>query len=443
MITIIQQTPELAPVYNDLVMTVVSDKVISKYKFKYVFDIFAYNTQNQVENTNNDTYLGRVRVTPNPTGFGMLDLARYLQNKVNNNVATSDAGQPYIIQPNTGSTNSQYNVYILGNAITQYYVVVGEEYSDTIDGQVVLYNGNDTVATGTVLTSLTGSTCYGFDGVKQYDEGLTWDVTDYVLPTGRTLLTNSPRTLYKETDEFITIAQLYGTYSGSTTGTSFNGGTVRADVYNSSNTLLTSFPSNSAPRNFAVATSAIRIENGGVNIATIVAGYENTWNKIVVRFGYNTAYSESLTIYRKNCPWDKYDPVDVLWVNRLGGWDNFRFYGQKNENIKISRTTYMRQYGTWSQTQYTYDTAERGNKNIKTDLVLDGEITSDFLERDTVNWLEELLTSPQVYIIESATKLKPINITDSSFTRQLRGNTKLRQVSFRYQYSELIRTQQK
>jgi len=40
MITINQQPPEITPVYNDIVMTVVSDKIISKFKNKYVFDIF-------------------------------------------------------------------------------------------------------------------------------------------------------------------------------------------------------------------------------------------------------------------------------------------------------------------------------------------------------------------------------------------------------------------
>jgi hypothetical protein len=66
---------------------------------------------------------------------------------------------------------------------------------------------------------------------------------------------------------------------------------------------------------------------------------------------------------------------------------------------------------------------------------------SDFLERDTVNWLEELLTSPQIYKLEAGV-ITPINITDSSFKKQIRGNVKLRQVSFKYVYSSEQRTQQ-
>jgi hypothetical protein len=61
-----------------------------------------------------------------------------------------------------------------------------------------------------------------------------------------------------------------------------------------------------------------------------------------------------------------------------------------------------------------------------------------------VNWLEELLTSPQVYLLDEivSNKLLPVNITSSDFKRQIKGNVKLRQVSFKYKYSTPTRTQQ-
>jgi len=431
MITIVQQTPLLAPVYNDLVMTVVSDNVVSKYKFKYVFDIFSANNTTTF---NDYTYVGRVRVTPNPVGYGMLDLSRYIQNQVESSINYFNTNT-LVINNATGTTVN--NIRDTISTISKYYVVVGEEYSTTENGPVLLYNGNDTIQSGTFLTSITGNTCYGFDGVKQYDEGFTWDATDYVLPTGRTLLTNSPRTLYKESDEFIILSILYGTYSG----TSFDVGNIKSEVYDSSNTLLATYPTGS-PTGFTSTSTDIQQKYGSFNL-NIITSPNPTWNKIIMRFGYSTPYSESVTIYRKNCPWDKYDPVDIVWLNRIGGFDTFRFYGSKEETIKINRTTYKRAYGTWGEASYTYGTYERGTTNIKTDITQEGEIMSDFLEIDTVNWLEELLTSPQVFIIESSDKVRPINITDSNFKRQLRGNTKLRQVSFKYQYSELIRTQQK
>lgn len=413
-ITINQQPQVLAPAYNDLVISTSSNLVTTKFKFKYIFDIFAYNPA-----LASTTYVGRVRSTPNPAGAGMLDLARYLQNQVNIDILS---GQPY----NTTGTAGTYN-----NA--NYYVMCGEEYADTLYGAVTLYNGNGTVCNTATLTGSTTTTGSTFNAVKQFEEGYTWNAAPYTGTTGRNLLTNSPRTLYKETDEYITAAALYGTYSGTTFPIS--GGTY-AQVYDASNTLLTTY--NPISTNFT--SSYIRTLYGGINISTIVGAYSSSWYKIVFRLG-SGGQTEPLTIINKGCPWDKYEPKDVIWLNRLGGWDNFRFYGSKDEEISIERGTYDRTYGTWSSTTYSYNTYERGTSNIKTDLTFEGQVMSDFLERDTVNWLTELLTSPVVFFIENGA-LVPINIKDSAFKKQVRGNVKLRQVSFKYEKSNQVRTQQ-
>jgi hypothetical protein len=441
MISIVQQPPEVAPVYSDIVMTVVSDKIISKFKNKYVFDIFG-GTQNGISTPSVvPIYLGRVKSTPNPSGYGMLDLSRYLQTILGPEMDNTPDTEPKNVQPNSS---------IVRTTSGTYYIVCGEEYSDTINGPVTLYNGNGTVSSGTTLTSTISQTMFMFNGVNQFAEGLVFDATDYFQPTDRRLLTNSPRTLYKETDEYISLAAFCGYYSGSTTQANYNI-PIRASVFNSAGSLLllftgtTSGTANSVDKSIKMSTQSLE---------QITAGATNIWNKIEIQMGTiggaTSGTTEMLTIYKKECPWKKYDPVDVMFLNRLGGWDFFRFFGSKDEDIKIERGTYDRQYGTWSSINFSYNTNERGTSNIKTDLTLQGEVMSDFLDIDTVNWLEELLTSPEVFILgEEFTvstlqykKLIPISITDSNFKRQVRGNRKLRQVSFKYEYSNQIRTQQ-
>ena len=414
-ITVTQNVPVLTPAYNDIVITASSNLVTTKYKFKYVFDIFTLTSAGAVS-----AYVGRVKQTPNPSNVAMLDLSRYLENVVN------------VVQLRDGSGNILTSSSLLNSSNTTYIVYCGEEYSNTASGAVALYNGNGTTVTGSTLTStatITGST---WSAVKQFEEGPTWDAAPFIAATGRRLLTNCPKTIYKETDEYFVASTLYGTYSGTTFGLT---GTTFAQVYDISNTLLTTYN----PLSGNTSSSNI-IRQGYIsnNISTIVSGYTNTWNKIVIRIGGQT---ESLTIMNKGCAWDKYDPKDVLFFNRLGSWETFRFYGSKEEVVKITRGTYEIPYGSWSSSFWSYNTAERGTTNIKTDLTVQGQVMSDFLDRDTVNWLEELLTSPQIFLIEG-TKLVPINITDTSFKNQLRGNVKLRQVSFSYEKSNQTRTQQ-
>jgi hypothetical protein len=49
-----------------------------------------------------------------------------------------------------------------------------------------------------------------------------------------------------------------------------------------------------------LSTTNIVIEQGGLPISTAVSGYTNTWNKLLVRFGYSNPLSETITILRKN-----------------------------------------------------------------------------------------------------------------------------------------------
>lgn len=417
-ITITQNVPELSPAYNDIVITASSNLVASKYKFKYVFDIFS---RNDTAGVGPMTYIGRVKQTPNPSNVAMLDLSRYLENQVVTALLRDGDG-----------TISTSNTLTIGT-IASYVVYCGEEYSDTPTGAVVLYNGDGTAVTGATITSVATITGNTWNAVKQFEEGPTWDAAPFIAATGRRLLTNCPKTIYKDTDEYFIASTLYGTYSGTTFGIT---GATYAEVYDKSNTLLTTYnPSSGTTFN----TTFIRQAFSSNNISTIVSGYTNTWDKIVIRIGGQT---ESLTIMNKGCAWDKYDPKDVVFLNRLGGWDIFRFYGSKEEVVKITRGTYEVPYGNWSSTgPWSYIITERGTSNIKTDLTVEGQVMSDFLDRDTVNWLEELLTSPQIYLLDGVT-YTPINIKDTSFKNQLRGNVKLRQVSFSYEKSNQTRTQQ-
>lgn len=418
-VTVTQQPPLLTPAYSDVVLTVSSSLVLSKSKMNYVYDIFTKDLGSSTTN-----YVGRVRQTPNPSGVGMLDLSRYLQLNVSEDLITGsmfDIQQTSKLAPGFNTTK-------------QYFVQCGEQYAESISGSITLYNGNGTPSTTDTLTSTSTISGYTFNGVKQFDEGFVWNQAPYVTPTGREFLTNSPRTLYKEDDEYITTACLYGTYSGTPFPIT---GSTYGRVYDSSNNLLKTYN----PQSGYTATSSNIISLfSGVKVSDVVSGFTATWDKILLQIGSGNQ-TEVLTIKKKVCPWQKYDPMDIIFLNRLGGWDTFRFYGSKNEDIKISRGTYQRAYGTWSSTSYSYNTYERGTSNIKTDLEVSGEVMSDFLERDTVNWLGELLTSAQVYKIEDGT-LVPINIVDNNFKKQIKGNVRLRQVSFKYVYSTEQRTQQ-
>ena len=123
-ITITQQPEQIHPAYKDEVIGVTSDKVISKFKFKYVFDLFFRQRK-----TNTYTFVGRVKQTPNPSLAGLLDLSKYLQLQLEQDIALNN-NKPF------------YNILTTGQtSIGDYYVNCGEEYADSPSGTITLYNG--------------------------------------------------------------------------------------------------------------------------------------------------------------------------------------------------------------------------------------------------------------------------------------------------------------
>jgi hypothetical protein len=427
-VTVTQSPQYLKPAYSDNVLTVSSNQVASKFKFKYVFDLFG--------KTNDEgayTYLGRVRQTPNPSGVGMLDLGRYLENVVSQDLF---GGQMYDL--------AWDYPYELQKTIGQYYIMCGEEYSTSLSGSTVLYNGSGTVSSTSTLTGTTTGVKVTFNGVNQFEYGYFWPGNQFFISTNRSILSTQPLIQYREADEPICLAVLAGDNQQS-----FDANISRLGY--------------TAKFYFTDGTNATYTQDFGTYTASTVTGFYTSgtlqsildvnsqtkdWTRVELSF--STEYEKRI-IYKKNCPWQKYEPKDVIFLNRYGAWDTFRFYGSKDEVTKITRGTYEVPYGTWAGDSYSYNTWERGTTNISTELQVEGDMMSDFLERDTVNWLGELLTSPQVYlvannelphIITGGVQLLPINITSSDFKKQIKGNVKLRQVSFKYKYSTPTRTQQ-
>lgn len=426
-VTVTQQPQYIKPAYSDNVLTVSSNQVVSKYKFKYVFDLFA-----KTNNTGTYTYLGRVRQTPNPSGVGMLDLSRYLQLQVSQDLYGGNL-LGYGWEPQQ-----------LETTLGQYYVMCGEEYSTSLSGTTTLYNGSGTACSTSTLTGTTTGVKVTFNGVNQFAYGYSWPGNQFFISTNRSILSTQPLIQYREADEPICIAVLAGdNQQGYDANISRLGYTAKFYFTDGTNATYTidygSYTASTINGYFMAGTLQNILDN---------EGQTKDWTR--VELSMSTEYEKRI-IYKKVCPWQKYEPKDVLFLNRYGAWDTFRFYGSKDEVTKITRGTYERAYGTWSSTSYNYQTYERGTSNISTDLQVEGEVMSDFLERDTVNWLGELLTSPQVYlvannelphIITGGVQLLPINITSSDFKKQIKGNVRLRQVSFKYKYSTPTRTQQ-
>lgn len=192
MITFLAQPNTIEPVYSNLVFQFESDKALDPlyYKFRYVVDVFGV-----------EGFINRLYITPSPEGWGQVDLSPILYDYVSSTPQSVGCDTP-IHEIGWG--------YLDDNMIV-YSIRVGEEYADSPNGLVVLYNGQDGVGNPNVRSNV----CYTYNGVKEWFNGKNFNFDPFYL-TGQTgdfpqyssmFMTNSPRTRYiRETDEAVLAA---------------------------------------------------------------------------------------------------------------------------------------------------------------------------------------------------------------------------------------------
>lgn len=189
MITFLSQPNTIEPVYSNLVYQFQSTGATdpSKYKFRYVVDVYT-----------NDGFINRLYITPSPQGWGQVDLSPILLDYT--------SSTPQSVGCNTPIHEIGWGY--LDNNMIIYDIRVGEEYSTTPNGFVIVYDGKGNEGTPNVRSNV----CYAYNGVKEWYNGKNFNFQPFYL-TGQTgsfpqyssmFMTNSPRTRYiRETDQAV------------------------------------------------------------------------------------------------------------------------------------------------------------------------------------------------------------------------------------------------
>ena len=135
----------------------------------------------------------------------------------------------------------------------------------------------------------------------------------------------------------------------------------------------------------------------------------------------------------------KYTRVQLLFLNRHGGWDAFNFDQRSEERLSnIERSQYNRPRGNWDTVtgliDFTYDGWERGVTTTTVKAERQITVSSDYVEEGYSDMLRDIATSRSVYIVDG-TDLIPVVVTDSEFLFKTSVNEKLISYSFTLRYS--------
>lgn len=99
------------------------------------------------------------------------------------------------------------------------------------------------------------------------------------------------------------------------------------------------------------------------------------------------------------------DTIRFHWLNRLGWWDSFTVDGRWVENIDTTSSKYRKALPA------NFSTEDRGDTDFNIEGSEGGEIGTPILSGEMMRWLQELKTSPSVYLDNGSIRY-PIIITN-------------------------------
>jgi len=155
---------------------------------------------------------------------------------------------------------------------------------------------------------------------------------------------------------------------------------------------------------------------------------------------------------RLNCPDLKnYESIRLTWLNQWGAWDYYTFTKKSIKSVSTQGTTYTQLGGTWNDRVYKIDSYKGGKKSFRINATEKIRVNTDFVSEDFNVMFEELINSPEVYLLQGfqtdtvfsalSKYVTPVRITTSNFTRKTSANDNLIQYTFEIEKSKTLRTQ--
>tara|TARA_R110000868_G_scaffold67634_2_gene200502 strand:- start:1127 stop:2536 length:1410 start_codon:yes stop_codon:yes gene_type:complete len=467
MATIIIQQPlyRSFPIGQDVIFTVSNNLIITNPLFtrpKFVADVYISNG-NPPSTSSNTDLIGTFKTTPNNAGVGMFDFRPIIESFVN-----------------PDNIGAEYSKYKLGTALT----VSGEHPIHLIDQfshnknlmryVVVRFKVEYINTTTGLLETVQPQNSYTyqvFNGyLKHTDElvlgglwnksfGFNTDIFKLSDVSPAKFYTNAPMVQYANNVDYGTIAfsseyqniqsqinrvkiKYYPIIGGgSTEYVDFNlasGGFTPPNAQIKLKTLYFGcFPGNL--RNWSTTANTYLGLN---NLDYYTLGIVNSSGVII---------SDTLTINVK-CPNLKgYEPIRLTWLNQWGAWDYYTFTMKSSKTISTKGSTYQQLEGSWNEKSYKIDSFKGGKKSFRVNATEKITMNTDFVSESESEWFEELINSPEVYILEgfqndtvnsSLNKyVIPVRLITSNYTKKTVANDKLMQYTFEVEKSKTLRTQ--
>jgi hypothetical protein len=462
--SIIEQSPLLSivniltPVGQDLIFVVSNQTVVAnETRVKFVAEVYIGTSIAAVNPTAN-TPIGTFKTTPNNAGVGMFDLRNVVENyvKADNMAANGSAYKTTITSDSARHPVHLIDKFSLNTNLGRYMLVrFSVEWLDATTAQIESTRANS-------------SPLFIFNGYVKHTDVLNKSGNNFGYSTSKFILaddtkeflTNAPTTQYANLEDYGTLSMVssdtdlyaifieYFNSAGNSIGSeSINRNAVTGAWSNP-------WTANSEKQILHFGCFPGNLQNWGSGFATYVAAgaIQGGSYTIVAQDSGSNEISKTYNI-KLNCPNGKgYEPIRLCWLNQWGAWDYYTFTQKSIKSTSTSGATYNQLAGTWNESLYRPDSYKGGKKAFRVNATEKITMNSDFVTEDEAVMFEELINSPEVYllkgyedIVETTSVLNqyvtPVRLLTSSFTKKTIANDKLMQYNFEIEKSKTLRTQ--
>jgi hypothetical protein len=467
MATIIEQKPlyDTLPIGQQVMFSVSNGTIVAnQLEVKFVAEVHISNTPiNLAVSTN---LIATLKTTPNNKGIGIFDLRPILESYAS----------PDYLGWTDGTNGSEYKgTQFSGNNPNAIHLI--DKYARSENGfKYFAIQFSVDYVDATSLQPVSNADAENsdeykfFNGVIQFDDNLKvsnndygYDLTQFYL-TGQTstegkFISNAPLTQDAQLIDYgvlsffnltnLDIANIKFTFkdsSGSTLGTE----TVIQNTANGGALPITSDLSNQLlyvgafPGNLDNWSTVFDTHKANISSYTVVA-FKSTGDRA------SQEYTINIMCPANSSNQKGFEGIRLTWLNQWGAWDYYTFNMKSIKSITTNRTTYTQQSGTWNGDTFRINGYKGGQKNFRVNSTEKITMNTDFVDEATGVWFEELINSPEVYVLEGFqtdptnsalnTYVQPVRLMTSSYTRKTIANDKLMQYTFEVEKSKMKRTQ--
>jgi hypothetical protein len=435
--------------------------VATKFKVKFIAEVHVSKTAINLGSTTD--IIGTFKTTPNNAGVGMFDLRPILETFVSpDNEPSSTANATYKGIPNSFVPFPIHLVdkYSLSDNSIKYFAIQFKiEYAETADGTVLDpgQGSNTQNADNSVQYTM-------FNGVLQYDDVLTESLfgNDYgynlqnfeLTDNDSQFLSNAPTTQYARLTDYGTFPFL-NFVPNSTDKVS----SLTLKYYNSLGVQLGTdedVPNQTSNGGVTAVGDSNTMLNYFGGFPANLEGWSTIWDAHKANISYYTIQDTNgdSVLYRINilCPNLKgFEAIRLAWLNQWGTWDYYTFNMKSTRSIQTNRTSYTQLGGTWNESTFKISDYKGGKKNFRVNSTEKIKLNTDFVTEAEGVWFEELINSPEVYIVNEFSSdvsntitnkyIDPVVLTTSSYVKKTIANDKVMQYTIEIEKSKMKRTQ--